>query len=159
MKKILFLIVLALGFISCNENEDFQSVTNTATTRSDVPGNAFTNIEWYSNDMTEEISGNVTCSTASDVTFKMVFSPGFTGNVSCTVIFNNTSYHYSSSVNKNITINLPEGISNISLRLERGNNTEPVDAIAKMVITKVSGGSVIGFPDGYGDLVAQMYRY
>lgn len=158
MKKILFLLVLALGFISCSEDENLQSTTNT-TTRSDGTGSAFTNIKWYSNDWTEEISGNVTCTATSNVTFKMVFSPGSTGNVSCTVIFNNSSYHYSSSANKDLTISLPEGVSDISLRLERGNLNESVNAIAKMIITKVSGGSIVGFPDGYGDLVAQMYRF
>lgn len=158
MKKILFLLALVLGFASCSEDDSFQSVPGTIT-RSDGSGSAFTNIERYSDDRTEEISGSITCTAASNVSFKMVFNSGSTGDVSCTVIFNNKSYYYANSVNKDLTINLPEGVSNITLRLQRNNNTVPVNAIAKMIITKVTGGSVVGVPDGYGDLVASMYRY
>lgn len=157
MKKILFLFVLTLGLVSCSDDDTFQSLTNT-TTRNDATASSFTDITRYSDDRTEEISGNITCTAASKVSFKMVFNSGSTGDVSCTVIFNNESYHYISSVNKDLTIDMPEGVSNITLRLQR-NSTEPVNAIAKMIITKVTGGSVIGTPDGYGDLVALMYRY
>lgn len=157
MKKILLLLALVLGFVSCSEDDSFHSITN-VTTRNDATASSFTDITQYSDDRTEEISGNITCTAASDVSFKMVFNSGSTGDVSCTVIFNNESYHYVSSVNKELTINMPEGVSNITLRLQR-SSTEPVNAIAKMIITKVTGGSVIGTPDGSGDLVALMYRY
>lgn len=159
MKKILFLLVLTLSFVSCSEDESFQSASNPVTTRGDVPGTAFTNIEWYSSDMIEEISGDVTCTAASNVNFKMVFSSDYQKNASCTLIFNNKSYNYNSPIIvNNLTVNLPEGTSRISVRLTRIDYSRPVYATAKMIITGISGGSIVGSPDGYGDLVAFMYK-
>lgn len=153
MKKMLFLLVLALGFISCSQ-EDCLEQTAVATTRS-VPTGAFTGLEEYSGNMYKEISAVITCSEASNVTFTIALNYPSSSRFSAYYWIGNSSFSLNQSKIQDVTVNLSKGTSNVSVKLSQGN-VYSFGGYARMFIKEVNNGVVTGYSGGYDDLTVQM---
>lgn len=153
MKKILFLLVLALGFVSCSQDASIESAIPAAT-RS-VPNGAFTGLEEYSGNMYKEISAIITCSEASTVTFTIALNYPSSSRFSAYYWIGNSSFGLNQSKIQDVTVSLPKGTSNVSIRLSQGNASS-FGGYARMFIKEVNSGVVTGYSGGYDDLVVQM---
>lgn len=152
MKKILFLIVLALGVASCSQDESIEQAT--ITTRAGIAA-AFTNIERYSDNASEQISGDITCSAPCEVSFKIAYRSYTTNEMVCTVDAGDKHYVLNYSDISDFKANLPEGTSKVILKISR-KDLYPSQAYARMIITDVKGGNILGPDNAYGDLVVNM---
>lgn len=152
MKKILLLLGLVLGFVSCSQEENIEQVS--IATRAGVEA-GFTNIQWHSDYVSEEISGDITCSAICDVSFKVGFNCYTSNDMTCTIDAGNRHYIMNYAGMDEFTAKLPEGTSKVVLRISRKYN-EPSRAYAKLIITNVKGGSILGPDNAYGDLVVNM---
>lgn len=151
MKKILFLLVLVLSFTSCTQDE---SIEQTVSTRS-VPSGAFTDIEEFSGNMYKEISADINCAEASNVTFTIALHYPSGSRFSSVFGIGNSNYSLNQSTIQDVTVDLPKGSSSVSVKLNK-NTTTSLGGYARIIIKNVNSGSVTGYAGGYDDLVVQM---
>lgn len=152
MKKILFLFILALGFVSCSQDENIEQVS--AITRS-IPNGAFTGLEEYSGGSYKELAAEITCLEASSVTFTIALHYPSGSRFSGSFYIGGSGFSLNQSTIQDVTVNLPKGTSNVSVQLNR-NTTTSIGGYARMFIKEVNSGSVAGYAGGYDDLTVDM---
>lgn len=142
-----------MGFISCAQDDDFEKVT-APTTRS-VPSGAFTDLERFEGNLQNQISANVTCAETTSITFTITLHYPSSSRYSAYFSLGAGGANLNQSAIKDVTVTLAKGTSRVGVTLKQGG-TSSFGGYARMSIKEVNSGTVIGYTEGYEDLVVEM---
>ncbi|WP_455591427.1 hypothetical protein [Bacteroides sp.] len=149
MKKILFLLVLALGFVSCSQDENFEQ-TPPLTTRSSSSFSLFQDVNTYA----QSINGQIYCPYEATYTFTFTFvgSPGSRYFVGMSGANNLTPSNGSS--HRTVTATLKPGFNYFDVSVSFSGEGQRAEA--RLVIDKINGSPIYN-EEGYVDLAISAF--
>lgn len=144
MKKILFLLVLALSFVSCSEDNNLEQMRPATRTSNDF--SLFQNINIYD----QAINGEIYCPYKAEYTFTFAFvgSPGTSYFVAMAGA--KSLYPANGSSHRTVTVTLEPGFNYFDVRLLFSDGDQQAEA--RLVIEKING-KPIYMEEGSVDLV------